>query len=358
MSMEPYRRLAEHLNALPNGFPPTESGVELQLLAKIFKPEEAELTSHLRLTLETPTEIAARLGGEAEDLAPRLKAMARRGVIAVARSEAGLTYGALPFVFGIYESQIQTIDPELARLFEDYYLQSFGRMLAIEPQVHRVIPIEESLQAGIEIKPYESAAEMLDQAKAWGVLDCICRTQKALIGEACHHPVDVCLALSQTPNAFEHNPVVRALTHAQALGVLDRAAEAGLVHSVNNTERDVVYVCNCCTCSCGILRGIADLGIANAVARSAFVNRVVEEACVACELCLDRCQFDALFLDRVVQIDETRCVGCGACALACPEEALHLVRRDEAEVLPPPRDQAEWRRERARTRGLDLAAVL
>ncbi|OGO12678.1 MAG: hypothetical protein A2Y93_07415 [Chloroflexi bacterium RBG_13_68_17] len=358
MSPDSYGRLAEHLNALPNGFPPTESGVERQLLAKIFTPEEAELASHLRLTLESPAEIAARLSADPQELAPRLKALARRGVIAVSRTEAGLAYGALPFVFGIYESQIGVIDRELARMFEDYYQQSFGRMLAVQPPLHRVIPIEESVQAGIEIRPYESAAEMLDQAKAWGVLDCICRTQKALIGEACHHPVDVCLALSQTPNAFDRNPVVRGLTHEAALGVLRRAAEAGLVHSVNNTQRDVVYVCNCCTCSCGILRGIADLGIANAVARSAFVNRVVEEACVGCELCLDRCQFNALFLDRIIQIDETRCVGCGACALACPEDALHLVRRDEADVLPPPRDQSEWRRERAQTRGLDLAAVL
>ncbi len=358
MSTEAYRRLAEHLNALPNGFPPTESGVELKLLGKIFTPEEADLTARLRLTLESPAEIAARLGEEPHELAARLKALARRGLIEVSRAESGLIYGALPFVFGIYESQIPSIDTELAQLFEDYYHQAFGAGLAIAPQIHRVIPIQESVQAGIEIKPYESAADLLNQAQSWGVLNCICRTQKALIGQACHHPIDVCLALGQTPNAFERNPVVRALTHEEALGVLRRAAEAGLVHSVNNTQRDVIYVCNCCTCSCGILRGIADLGIANAVARSAFVNRVVEEACVGCELCLDRCQFSALFLDHIVQVDETRCVGCGACAVACPEHALYLVRRDEAEILPPPSDNWEWRRERARTRGIDLEAVL
>ena len=33
MSQEAYKKLAERLDALPNGFPPTEDGVELRLLA-------------------------------------------------------------------------------------------------------------------------------------------------------------------------------------------------------------------------------------------------------------------------------------------------------------------------------------
>ena len=42
-----YKRLAERLNALPNGFPPTDDGRELKLLAKIFTPEQAELAAQL-----------------------------------------------------------------------------------------------------------------------------------------------------------------------------------------------------------------------------------------------------------------------------------------------------------------------
>ena len=123
---------------------------------------------------------------------------------------------------------------------------------------------------------------------------------------------------------FDRNPVIRAQTLEEALAVLRRASEAGLVHSVSNNQQGVIYICNCCTCSCGILRGLAELGIANAVARSAFVARVAEDDCVGCDLCLDRCQFEALSLDGVVHIDAGRCVGCGVCALACPEGALAI----------------------------------
>jgi electron transport complex protein RnfB len=353
-----YKRLAEHLHALPNGFPPTHSGVELRLLAKIFSPEQADLASRLRLAPETPAQIAARIGGDPKETAALLKTMARSGQIDVRKTKDGLAFGSLPFVFGIYEYQIGSMDRELAQLFEEYYLEAFGQELNAEPQIHRVIPVGESIALGMEVHPYESAAALVGQAKAWGVLDCICRVQKGLLGEGCDHPVDVCLAMSGVPGAFDANPAIHALTQEQALATLRRAAEAGLVHSVANSQQGVGYVCNCCTCSCGILRGIAELGIANAIARSAFVNQVDETLCVGCELCLDRCQFDALILDDVVRVDAARCVGCGVCIVACEEDALQLVRRPEAEVLPPPLTEDEWRRTRADARGLDLEAVI
>ena len=116
-----YRTLAERLNALPNGFPPTSSGVELRLLARLFTPEEAALASELRLTLETRDEIAARTGRDPRALLGQLIGMAKRGLIKARRIPTGWGFGLLPFVVGIYEMQGPTIDSELARLFEDYY---------------------------------------------------------------------------------------------------------------------------------------------------------------------------------------------------------------------------------------------
>ena len=40
-----YQKLARRLDDIPNGFPPTESGIELKLLAKIFTPEEAAIAA-------------------------------------------------------------------------------------------------------------------------------------------------------------------------------------------------------------------------------------------------------------------------------------------------------------------------
>jgi len=284
--------------------------------------------------------------------------MARKGLISAGRAESGMGYGLMPFAVGVYEMQVARLDEEMARLFEDYYHQAYGSALAVQPSIHRVIPVGQSIKMGSEIHPYESAADIVRGAKAWGVLDCICRKQKALVGEPCKHPLDVCMTLSQRPGAFDQSSVVHALTMDEALQTLERAAKAGLVHSVSNSQHDLSYICNCCTCACAVLRGISELGILNAVANSAFINTVDEDLCIACGDCLEGCQFNALHLDTMMTVDVLRCVGCGVCVPLCPEDALSLVRRPAEEAFPPPADEDEWRQVRAAARGRPLEDVL
>lgn len=357
MEKDVYKLLAEQLDSLPNGFPATKDGAELRLLAKIFSPEEAELTAQLHLTLETPEKIATRIGLEPEMLRQQLKTMARRGLITTARLDDGLGYGLMPFVVGIYEMQVASMDTELAHLFEDYYQQAFGTVLKVKPQFHRVVPVGESIRNDMEIHPFESAADLVKTAQSWGVLDCICRKQKALLGDPCEHPVDVCMILSERPGAFKGSTTVQAIDLNGALTTLQRAAKAGLVHSVSNSQEGISYICNCCTCSCGILRGMSELGIADVIAHSAFINTVDETSCNGCEICLDYCQFDAISMDGVARVNRTRCVGCGVCVLSCPNEAMVLIRRPVEEVLPIPETQMDWGRQRAVERRINPAAI-
>jgi len=358
MPPNPYQLLARRLDSLPNGYPPSPDGLEIKLLERLYSPQEAELASLLRLTLESSREIAERTAGDPKLTRDMLKSMAKRGLINAGRIEGGLGYGLLPFVVGIYEMQVESLDGEMAQLFENYYQQSFGSVLDIEPAVHRVIPVGESVQIDMEIRPYESASDIVKNANAWGVVDCICRKQKELIGDPCDHPLEVCMMLNQKPGAFDGSTHIRALNLEEALGTLQIAAEAGLVHSVSNNQRGESYICNCCTCSCGILRGISELGIPNAVAQSAFVNTVNEDLCMACEDCIEYCQFDALSMDFTIQVDQLRCVGCGVCVQSCPEEALILVRRPETELVPVPSSKSEWMQQRAAARHLNLEDVL
>lgn len=358
----PYRTLARILDKLPEGFPETPTGVELRILEYLFTPGEALLASKLRVKLENVRQIEARLGGDFLTLKNQLKEMARKGLIRMGKADAGgLGYGLLPFVVGIYEMQTNNMDTTLANLFEEYYQQAFVTMTVVEPKFHRVIPVGETIRNDMSIEPFESAATIIENAKAWGVTNCICRQQKALIGDPCDHPLDVCMTFSYKPGIFDGNPVIKALTKEEAYATLKRAADAGLVHSVsNNMEGDSFishYICNCCTCSCGILRGIADLKMSNVIARSAFVNVVEPELCVGCEICIEFCQFGALSLtqsDLFIRIDNNFCVGCGVCVPKCPEGALSLVRRPEEEIMATPKTHEDWLEQRAAARGLDI----
>jgi ferredoxin len=351
--MDPYKRLAEHLDALPNGFPATDDGRELRILKKLFSPEEADLAAQLSTAPETTEEIAERTGLDAAAIRDPLKSMARRGLIEAGVKGKALAFESMPFVVGFYEMQLHRMDVEFARLVENYFTGGFGRVLSVQPPFHRVIPAHEAEHESLEVQPFEGAAEIVDSMRSWGVQDCICRKQKALIGEACKHPVDVCLIMDPRPDAFEGSPNFRALSRDEAMATLRRASEAGLVHTVTNTVEGTSYICNCCTCSCGILRGMAELGIANVVASSPFVNRVQDVLCTGCEACIAACQFNALSMDGALAVvDRDRCVGCGVCVLRCAAEALVLLRRPEDEVKPVPQTHADWSLQRSAARAL------
>ena len=81
MSEEMYLKLAKVLDTLPNGFPKTESGVEIKLLKRIFRPEDAELFCDLRLSFETAQQISERTGRQLGGLEDHLVEMGQRGQI-------------------------------------------------------------------------------------------------------------------------------------------------------------------------------------------------------------------------------------------------------------------------------------
>ena len=361
MSEEVYRRLAERLDAIPNGFPATESGVELRLLQKIFTPEEAKLASVMRLTKEPATDIAHRGGADPKETYRTLKAMARKGLILASKGKGGLIFGLMPFVVGLYEEQLPRIDEEMALLFEQYYQETRGggSIIQAAPPGHRVIPVEQSIAFEAEIFPHQRAAELLQGARAWGVRDCICRVQQRLVGKECDYPIEVCLVFAPVEGVFDHSDVTRAITKEDALRILRETEEAGLVHSTANFRDGNYYVCNCCTCCCGFLRTVVEFGVPTAIAHSDFRAAVDEEECLGCADCVDRCQFGALSVPGdVCVVDYARCVGCGQCTLACPTEAVYLERRPEAEISPPPVDRVEWTERRAEERGIPLSDVL
>jgi Fe-S-cluster-containing hydrogenase component 2 len=148
-------------------------------------------------------------------------------------------------------------------------------------------------------------------------------------------------------HAFDRSKVDRAITKEEALKILRETEEAGLVHSSGNYRDGIEYICNCCICCCGIMRGIAEFGIMSAVAHSDFQIVVQDAACNGCEACVSRCQFEALTMsDGTAVVNKLRCVGCGLCVVVCPTDAMWLERRATDEDSIPPQDIAEWRARR------------
>ncbi len=342
-----YSLLARRLDALPNRFPSTKSGVELQLLTKLFTVKEAGLACAMGLEPEPVADIASRAGVDPGDARNDLKRMAAKGLIGLTRGEGEFAFALKPFVVGFYETQLPRMDDEMAALFDQYLLETQGSILREVPAFHRVIPVGRAIPFQIAIHPYEQASALLEGASSWGVRPCICRVQQRLVGKGCNPPEETCLVFAPVEHAFDRSKVDRVITKEEALQILRATEEAGLVHTTGNYRDGIDYICNCCTCCCGILRGIAEFGIHTAVARSDF--RMVVEAgmCSGCGSCLERCQFKALAAaEEIVVVDYNKCMGCGLCVEACSTDALHLERRPPGELGQPPANINEWRSQR------------
>ncbi len=352
-----YELLANKLDKIPNGFPRTRSGVELKLLAKLFTDTEARMGSTMSTEPKSLQQLAEANNTSEPEAKSLLIGMVKKGLIDLKREEGkGFVFHLIPFVVGFYERQNAKIDKEFAELFEQYYQERFHKTMLSEPSVHRIIPLERAIPVDIDVMPYEKASTYLDRANSWGVLNCICRVQKRLIGQGCNHSIENCLVFSPKSGAFDRNEDIRTVTREEALEILAQADREGLVHSVNNAQTEVNYVCNCCTCSCGVLRGIVEYGSVNSIARSDFFATVAEEECTGCEACIERCLFNAMtMVDGICEVDKISCYGCGLCISACATEALTLVQKEPEELSVPPFDDAAWRIRRSEARNINMS---
>ncbi|MFC1896426.1 ATP-binding protein [Thermodesulfobacteriota bacterium] len=359
MGDDVYRKLAEVLNTLPNGFPETASGVEFRLLKRIFSPEEAEIFCNLRLQFETAQQIAERTGRPLQGLEDTLGRMWEKGQVFGVNFGGTELFKMVPWAFGIYEFQLPHMDRELAEMCEEYMEVCGRQFFSARPQLMQVIPVESEIPGTHEAMTYEKVSSLIEMSQSFLIMECICKKEQGLLDNRCDKPLEVCMALAPVPEIFDNPRVGRPASKEQAYRVLRDAEEAGLVHLTWNVRNGHFFICNCCGCCCGVLRGINKLDIpAWKVVNSYHCAEIDPDACAACGTCADeRCQVHAIEEgDGVYRVIREKCIGCGLCVTTCPSEAITLVRKQPEEIVPPPEDENAWYQERGRERGVDFSA--
>ena len=345
-----FARLADALDRLPNGYPRTATGVELRILMKIFSAEQAALGCVMGAQPESFEQIATRAGAPASATRRMLMAMAKKGLVWPTKEGRDLLFRLAPFIVGIYEASLPIMDHELAHLFEDYMGQGGAAgIMKPQPALHRVVPARGAVKTEL-ILPYDEVKAMILAGKSFQARDCICRVEQDLLGaRECNAPLRNCLTFS----TIERPPRPDDIAREQALAILDQAESAGLVHTVSNFVQGVSYVCNCCGCCCGILRGVTQYGIRESVARANYTASIDPALCNGCGRCAERCQVGAIAVDGAVHsVLREACIGCGLCVTGCPTQAATLSRRPDAQEVLPPSDFAAWEKARLENRGL------
>jgi len=351
MNDDIYSKLRQFLDRLPGGFPATDSGVEINILKKLFTPDEAEIVLHLTEEPEEVSVIAKRIGRDASEIAEKLESMARQGSIFRVRDGKKLLYHANQFVIGIYEFHQKTLDREFAELMEEYMPYLGMVWVTTKTKQLRIVPVDSAVNALPAVAPYQRIRELVKMQEVIAVAPCICRKERALMGNACDRPRDLCFPFGDLARYYIDNEMGRQISADEAMSLLDIAEESALVLSPSNTQ-ELEYMCCCCSCCCGVLRGLALFEKPADHVQSGYQARIDTALCSKCGTCLERCQVDAIKeTDNAMNVDEARCIGCGLCVSRCPEDAITLAVHPCAEA--PPANLAEMKSRIRQERGLD-----
>lgn len=356
MSEEVYQELRAFLDTMAGGFPTTKTGVEMRLLKKLFTPQDASLALKLSLEPESVEAIAERAGLGVAETAERLASMAQRGIIFRKREGGHDLYRAEQFVVGIYEYQNTSIDKEFAELFDEYMPYLGLRMMSTDTQQMRVVPVGSAIETVVpSVATYDRVRDLVAKKETICLSPCVCRIQNELLGNECTRRFDGCLGFGDFAEFMLSRGYGKRISSQEALEVLDRSEEAGMVLQPNNAQ-DVEYVCSCCSCCCGVLKRIKLFPNPAALVESHYQVRRDADECTACGICVERCPMDAMEeAGDVIEINLERCIGCGVCVPTCPQEALSMHHKPGVRV--PEADEAATRRKILEERAIQLGTV-
>ena len=351
MNDSAYNSLVKALDRRGGAFPAIQSsGALRRLLEIIFTEEEAVMVASMPFTPFTPEELAMTTGKPVEVVKACLDGMVKKGIVIKIMVSSTYVHMLLPMIPGIIEGQLVTnIKDERSRQVAEFTDAYVAELIDLEmigderlPKVPfaRVLPVEQGIQSGSTVQPYDSLIKQLDDIKDFAVGACHCRHAAELTGTPCTKPKDVCLLLGQTARYLTEYGMAKSISKAEALEILKMAEEHGLVHVTNNVSGQLSFICNCCICHCEALRSMKRSRVYAKVARASLLAEVQTADCAGCGKCLPRCPMEAISMqDDVAFIDREGCIGCGLCVTDCPSEVITMTNSDS--VAEPYQDVVE-----------------
>jgi ferredoxin len=377
MNIEEKYQEAGEIISKAGGTPIPVNDTLIKLLKYFIMEDEVDfIASFKEKKSQTMEQLKLSSGLPEEEISRKAKDLARRGVIFSQPNSKGLmVYRLLPLLnVGTFEYKFMgklersQRDKEICDLFnklfddlqnmlQDNYDAIIPFMMTLPPvdrtvpvlenkpnnEPVKIIPINKELEAAADrIVPSQKVEELIAKFDEIALGHCFCRHYQDMSGSPCKQTDDreTCFTFGKSARFTSEQGFSRMITKEEALKVLKRAEEAGLVHKAYHpnfdTSKDETSICNCCRCCCanGVDHMIAP--IANV---TNFLSRVDDDLCIGCGTCVAECHTYAAYLndDDKARRKEELCIGCGVCAHFCPQNAISMIQSEERIVRIPPR---------------------
>ncbi|MFX1418730.1 MAG: 4Fe-4S binding protein [Promethearchaeota archaeon] len=368
-----YQVVANILNKA-GGFSYPITKTMIDILKFNIKEENLDLVMAFKNNISQTLEQLKESSGLSEgEILKKADALAKRGVVFNQPSSQGImVYRLLPIARQleyIFMKKLEKTEEnnQLAKLFHNFNEEildivqsdydSFKSSLNSRSLTDRTVPILENRETGNELNivvneevevpieqllPTQRIEELIDKYNDIAVGYCYCRQHNEFLGNPCKQIelTPSCFTLGKSARHTSNHGFSTLVSKEDALKILKRCEEAGLVHKAyhlhGDTNKEEVAICNCCSCCCLTAREGLIFPTANA---TNYLASIDHDLCIGCGTCVEKCYNKAIELNdnnKAERIEEF-CVGCGVCAYFCPENAISLIEGSRIVRLLPPK---------------------
>lgn len=314
---------------------------ESEIAPRLFEMLADETDAKILLSLPgTIEDVQAKLGLGQEEAEERMKELFLKGLVFPSHKTTPTTYRMGRDFVQFHDATIlwQDAPLEFLDLWQEFmekewpdYARRISEMLP--KPFTRMIPVNVAIEARTHILDFESVGDMVRKARILAVTKCTCR----LTARKCDRPLEACIQVNNAAAYALSRGTGRRITVEEALEILKKSEEEGLIHVTLNRHEVDHFICNCCPCCCQTMPVLIKGGI-RVVDPSRYKAEIEAGRCTGCGTCHERCYFGAIEWESgegsVSRVDGSKCMGCGLCRVTCPEEAIELVEVRPESFVP------------------------
>ena len=340
----------------------------------------------------TVADYSEKSGMSLEDCERYAETLFEKGYVNRTTTDAGTTYGQVGFSMryvNYHLPRTMTDTDTVSVLFAPMGLfaddeSELAYMEAGTPWFSP-LPASPSVVKDGAISPYDDIDQILRSKNRFAVAPCVCRgvglNAQGLLPEG--YPEDLtvfedfttdissnsgkahietCLSIGEEAQALIELGAAREITLDEALEIVHRAADEGLVLD-RAFSKNAECICCCDRDTCLFINTWKNVAKNGSLSGSRTFKQVSHytlevdlDSCLKCGTCVPRCPMEAITMDGehngesgYPQVSDM-CFRCGQCAYVCPAEARKLVPLPAEDVHPYPATMFEEGNEKAAER--------